>query len=192
MKHLKTKKIIRGMIMLRCNYHHGDAYRWKLRRLCGSFCVITGCLSERQAYDSIDCHHFPFAGMIRWRARIPPARGNSSRIYSGGSVDPPFLAVVLDAVHDAVKHSLPCDAAAQVGGPRGKFHGDSYRILLCFCKSCGPPNTSCSRPGKSPSWIPLSSAPVFVVICLVVSIAVIPVVWSFFPNCMLVDFENWK
>lgn len=166
----KTKKIICGIIMLGVIITMATGIvPLEIAAVIGALlCVITGCLSERQAYDSID---WVTIFLFRWYdsagERYEYLRRGQTHcgIYSGGSRR---KSVSLchhrgalhpgrcpDAVHEQYRfQSTPLPCGHRFGGPgrrvpAGCSHGDSYRILLCFCKSCRySAEYSRSRPGQ--------------------------------------------
>ena len=178
----KTKKIICGIIMLGV--------------------IITGCLSERQAYDSIDwVTIFLFAGMIPLASAMNTSgAGKLIAEYTvaalGGNPSPYvitavlfILAVVLTQfMSNTASKALLCPVgialAAQVGAsPRAVLMAILIASSCAFASPVGtPPNTLVLGPGKYSFMDFVKCGTGLVVICLVVSIVVIPVVWPFFPN----------
>jgi|GEM_PF-199551 len=166
----KTKKIICGMIMLGVIITMATGFvPLEIAAVIGALlCVITGCLSERQAYDSIDwVTIFLFAGMIPLASAMNTSgagkliaeytvaalgRRSVSLCHHRGALHPGRCP---DAVHEQYRFQstpLPCGHRFGSPGrrvPAGCSHGDSYRILLCFRKSCRySAEYSRSRPGQ--------------------------------------------
>ena len=162
----KTKKIICGMIMLGVIITMATGFvPLEIAAVIGALlCVITGCLSERQAYDSIDwVTIFLFAGMIPLASAMNTSgAGKLIAEYTvaalGGDPSPYvitavlfILAVVLTQfMSNTASKALLCPVgialAAQVGAsPRAVL----MAILLCFRKSCRySAEYSRSRPGQ--------------------------------------------
>lgn len=200
----KTKKIICGMIMLGVIITMATGFvPLEIAAVIGALlCVITGCLSERQAYDSIDwVTIFLFAGMIPLASAMNTSgAGKLIAEYTvaalGGDPSPYvitavlfILAVVLTQfMSNTASKALLCPVgialAAQVGAsPRAVLMAILIASSCAFASPVGtPPNTLVLGPGKYSFMDFVKCGTGLVVICLVVSIAVIPVVWPFFPN----------
>lgn len=200
----KTKKIICGMIMLGVIITMATGFvPLEIAAVIGALlCVITGCLSERQAYDSIDwVTIFLFAGMIPLASAMNTSgAGKLIAEYTvaalGGNPSPYvitavlfILAVVLTQfMSNTASKALLCPVgialAAQVGAsPRAVLMAILIASSCAFASPVGtPPNTLVLGPGKYSFMDFVKCGTGLVVICLVVSIAVIPVVWPFFPN----------
>lgn len=200
----KTKKIICGMIMLGVIITMATGFvPLEIAAVIGALlCVITGCLSERQAYDSIDwVTIFLFAGMIPLASAMNTSgAGKLIAEYTvaalGGNPSPYvitavlfILAVVLTQfMSNTASKALLCPVgialAAQVGAsPRAVLMAILIASSCAFASPVGtPPNTLVLGPGKYSFMDFVKCGTGLVVICLVVSIVVIPVVWPFFPN----------
>lgn len=200
----KTKKIICGIIMLGVIITMATGIvPLEIAAVIGALlCVITGCLSERQAYDSIDwVTIFLFAGMIPLASAMNTSgAGKLIAEYTvaalGGNPSPYvitavlfILAVVLTQfMSNTASKALLCPVgialAAQVGAsPRAVLMAILIASSCAFASPVGtPPNTLVLGPGKYSFMDFVKCGTGLVVICLVVSIAVIPVVWPFFPN----------
>lgn len=200
----KTKKIICGMIMIGVIITMATGFvPLEIAAVIGALlCVITGCLSERQAYDSIDwVTIFLFAGMIPLASAMNTSgAGKLIAEYTvaalGGDPSPYvitavlfILAVVLTQfMSNTASKALLCPVgialAAQVGAsPRAVLMAILIASSCAFASPVGtPPNTLVLGPGKYSFMDFVKCGTGLVVICLVVSIAVIPVVWPFFPN----------
>lgn len=200
----KTKKIICGIIMLGVIITMATGFvPLEIAAVIGALlCVITGCLSERQAYDSIDwVTIFLFAGMIPLASAMNTSgAGKLIAEYTvaalGGDPSPYvitavlfILAVVLTQfMSNTASKALLCPVgialAAQVGAsPRAVLMAILIASSCAFASPVGtPPNTLVLGPAKYSFMDFVKCGTGLVVICLVVSIAVIPVVWPFFPN----------
>ena len=200
----KTKKIICGIIMLGVIITMATGFvPLEIAAVIGALlCVITGCLSERQAYDSNDwVTIFLYAGMIPLASAMNTSgAGKLIAEYTvaalGGNPSPYvitavlfILAVVLTQfMSNTASKALLCPVgialAAQVGAsPRAVLMAILIASSCAFASPVGtPPNTLVLGPGKYSFMDFVKCGTGLVVICLVVSIAVIPVVWPFFPN----------
>ena len=200
----KTKKTICGLIMLGVIITMATGIvPLEIAAVIGALlCVITGCLSERQAYDSIDwVTIFLFAGMIPVASAMNTSgAGKLIAEYTvaalGGNPSPYvitavlfILAVVLTQfMSNTASKALLCPVgialAAQVGAsPRAVLMAILIASSCAFASPVGtPPNTLVLGPGKYSFMDFVKCGTGLVVICLVVSIAVIPVIWPFFPN----------
>ena len=184
----KTKKIICGVIMLGV--------------IVALLCVITGCLTERQAYDSIDwVTIFLFAGMIPMATAMNTS-GAGKMIASftvaamGGNPSPYLITAVLfvlavvltQFMSNTASKALLCPVgialATQVGAsPRAVLMAILIASSCAFATPVGtPPNTLVLGPGKYSFMDYVKSGSGLVVVCLIVSVIVIPIVWPFFPN----------
>ena len=200
----KTKKTICGLIMLGVIITMATGIvPLEIAAVIGALlCVITGCLSERQAYDSIDwVTIFLFAGMIPVASAMNTSgAGKLIAEYTvaalGGNPSPYvitavlfILAVVLTQfMSNTASKALLCPVgialAAQVGAsPRAVLMAILIASSCAFASPVGtPPNTLVLGPGKYSFMDFVKCGTGLVAICLVVSIAVIPVIWPFFPN----------
>lgn len=163
--------------------------------------VLTGCLTEKQAYDSIDwITIFLFAGMIPV-AHAMNTTGAGKLIAEktvemlGGNPSPYtvtavlfVLAVVLTQfMSNTASKALLCPVgialATQLGAsPRAVLMAILIASSCAFASPVGtPPNTLVLGPGKYKFMDYVKAGGGLVIVCLVVSIIVIPIVWPFFP-----------
>ena len=163
--------------------------------------VLTGCLTEKQAYNSIDwVTIFLFAGMIP----VATAMNTSSagKLIAEATVkmlggDPsPYmvtavlfgLAVVLTQfMSNTASKALLCPVgialSAQMGAsPKAVLMAILIASSCAFASPVGtPPNTLVLGPGGYKFMDYLKAGTGLVAVCLIVSIIVIPIVWPFFP-----------
>ena len=163
--------------------------------------VLTGCLTEKQAYNSIDwVTIFLFAGMI------PVATAMNTRSAGkliaeatvkmlGGDPSPYMvtavlfgLAVVLTQfMSNTASKALLCPVgialSAQMGAsPKAVLMAILIASSCAFASPVGtPPNTLVLGPGGYKFMDYLKAGTGLVAVCLIVSIIVIPIVWPFFP-----------
>lgn len=200
----KSKKIICGVIMLGVIVTMAtDLVRLEVAAVVGALlCVITGCLTERQAYDSIDwVTIFLFAGMIPMATAMNTSgAGKLIATYTvaamGGNPSPYLitfvlflLAVVLTQfMSNTASKALLCPVgialASQVGAsPRAVLMAILIASSCAFASPVGtPPNTLVLGPGKYSFMDYVKAGTGLIVVCLIVSVIVIPIVWPFFPK----------
>lgn len=165
-------------------------------------CVLTGCLTERQAYSSIDwITIFLFAGMIPVASAMN-ATGAGKLIAEatvrmlGGNPSPYLVTAVLfclavlltQFMSNTASKALLCPVGIALSSQMGASP-KAVLMAILIASSCAfaspvgtPPNTLVLGPGsyKFLDYVKAGSGLVFV--CLIVSIIVIPVVWPFFPQ----------
>lgn len=163
--------------------------------------VLTGCLTEKQAYNSIDwVTIFLFAGMIPV-ATAMNISGAGKLIAEatvkmlGGDPSPYMvtavlfgLAVVLTQfMSNTASKALLCPVgialSAQMGAsPKAVLMAILIASSCAFASPVGtPPNTLVLGPGGYKFMDYLKAGTGLVAVCLIVSIIVIPIVWPFFP-----------
>lgn len=163
--------------------------------------VLTGCLTEKQAYNSIDwVTIFLFAGMIPVATAMNTS-GAGKLIAEvtvkmlGGDPSPYMvtavlfgLAVVLTQfMSNTASKALLCPVgialSAQMGAsPKAVLMAILIASSCAFASPVGtPPNTLVLGPGGYKFMDYLKAGTGLVAVCLIVSIIVIPIVWPFFP-----------
>lgn len=164
-------------------------------------CVLTGCITEKQAYNAIDwVTIFLFAGMIPV-ANAMNSSGAGKLIAEvtvnlmGGDPSPYLvtavlfcLAVVLTQfMSNTASKALLCPVgialSAQIGAsPKAVLMAVLIASSCAFASPVGtPPNTLVLGPGKYKFMDYVKCGSGLVAVCLVVSVLVIPIVWPFFP-----------
>lgn len=199
----KSKKIICGIIMLGVIITMATSIvPLEIAAVIGALlCVVTGCLTERQAYDSIDwVTIFLFAGMIPVATAMNTSgAGKLIAEYTvaamGGDLSPYLITAVLFALavvltqfmSNTASKALLCPVgialAAQVGAsPRAVLMAILIASSCAFASPVGtPPNTLVLGPGKYSFMDYVKSGSGLVIVSMIVSIIVIPIVWPFFP-----------
>ncbi len=199
----KTKKIIRGIIMLGVILAMATSIvPLEIAAVVGALlCVVTGCLSEKQAYASIDwVTIFLFAGMIPMATAMNTSgAGKLIAEYTvnamGGNPSPYLITAVLfclavvltQFMSNTASKALLCPVgialASQVGAsPRAVLMAILIASSCAFATPVGtPPNTLVLGPGKYTFMDYVKCGSGLVVVCLIVSVIVIPIVWPFFP-----------
>ena len=199
-----SKQIICGLIILAVIISMAlDVIPLHIVAVIGALlCVLTGCLTEQQAYASIDwITIFLFAGMIPV-AEAMNTTGAGKAIAAatvemmGGDPSPYVvtavlfvLAVVLTQfMSNTASKALLCPVgialAQQLGAsPRAVLMAILIASSCAFASPVGtPPNTLVLGPGhyRFTDYIKAGGGLIFV--CFVVSLIVIPTVWPFFPG----------
>ncbi|MDY4920366.1 MAG: SLC13 family permease [Phascolarctobacterium sp.] len=199
----KNKQIICGVIMIGVILCMATSLvPLELAAVVGAvLCVLTGCITEKQAYQSIDwITIFLFAGMIPV-ANAMNTSGAGKLIAEftvnlmGGDPSPYLvtavlfcLAVVLTQfMSNTASKALLCPVgialSTQMGAsPKAVLMAILIASSCAFASPVGtPPNTLVLGPGEYKFMDYVKCGTGLVVVCLVVSILVIPVVWPFFP-----------
>ena len=164
-------------------------------------CVLTGCLTEKQAYASIDwVTIFLFAGMMPVSAAMDKT-GAGKLIAEwvvgimGGAPSPLFVTAILFILSCGLTQFMSNTASAALLCPIGvsiaKQLGASPQAVLmaiAVSASCAfatpvgtPPNTLVLGPGGYKFMDYVKAGTGLVVVCFIVSLIVIPMVWPFFP-----------
>lgn len=163
--------------------------------------VLTGCLTEKQAYNSIDwVTIFLFAGMIPVATAMNTSGAGKLIAEAtvkmlGGDPSPYMvtavlfgLAVVLTQfMSNTASKALLCPVgialSTQMGAsPKAVLMAILIASSCAFASPVGtPPNTLVLGPGGYKFMDYLKAGTGLVAVCLIVSIIVIPIVWPFFP-----------
>ena len=163
--------------------------------------VLTGCLTEKQAYNSIDwVTIFLFARMIPVATAMNTSGAGKLIAEAtvkmlGGDPSPYMvtavlfgLAVVLTQfMSNTASKALLCPVgialSAQMGAsPKAVLMAILIASSCAFASPVGtPPNTLVLGPGGYKFMDYLKAGTGLVAVCLIVSIIVIPIVWPFFP-----------
>ena len=165
-------------------------------------CVLTGCLTEKQAYASIDwVTIFLFAGMMPVSAAMDKT-GAGKLIAEwtvglmGGSPSPLVVTGVLFILSCGLTQFMSNTASAALLCPIGiaisqNLGADPKAVLMAIAvaASCAfatpvgtPPNTLVLGPGGYKFMDYLKAGCGLVIVCFIVSLIVIPIVWPFFPG----------
>lgn len=166
------------------------------------FCVLTGCLTEKQAYASIDwVTIFLFAGMMPISTALDKT-GAGKLIAEfvvnimGGAPSPLVVTAVLFVLSAGLTQFMSNTAAAALLCPIGisiakQLGASPHAVIMAIvvAASCAfatpvgtPPNTLVLGPGGYKFMDYVKAGTGLVVICFIVSLIVIPMVWPFFPG----------
>ncbi len=165
-------------------------------------CVLTGCLTEKQAYASIDwVTIFLFAGMMPVSSAMDKT-GAGKLIAQwtvglmGGSPSPLVVTGVLFILSCGLTQFMSNTASAALLCPIGvaiskQLGADPKAVLMAIAvaASCAfatpvgtPPNTLVLGPGGYNFMDYVKAGTGLVLVAFVVSLVVIPMVWPFFPG----------
>ena len=164
-------------------------------------CVLTGCLTEKQAYASIDwVTIFLFAGMMPV-SKAMDVTGAGKLIADwtvglmGGAPSPLVVTAILFLLSCGLTQFMSNTASAALLCPIGiaisqKLGADPKAVLMAIAvaASCAfaspvgtPPNTLVLGPGGYKFMDYVKAGTGLVIVCFAVSLVVIPMVWPFFP-----------
>ena len=164
-------------------------------------CVLTGCLTEKQAYASIDwVTIFLFAGMMPV-SKAMDVTGAGKMIADwtvglmGGSPSPLVVTAILFLLSCTLTQFMSNTASAALLCPIGiaiskNLGADPKAVLMAIAvaASCAfaspvgtPPNTLVLGPGGYKFMDYVKAGTGLVSVCFAVSLVVIPMVWPFFP-----------
>ena len=165
-------------------------------------CVLTGCLTEKQAYASIDwVTIFLFAGMMPVSSAMDKT-GAGKLIAEwtvglmGGAPSPLVVTGVLFILSCGLTQFMSNTASAALLCPIGiaiskQLGADPKAVLMAIAvaASCAfatpvgtPPNTLVLGPGGYKFIDYVKAGTGLVVVAFIVSLIVIPMVWPFFPG----------
>ena len=164
-------------------------------------CVLTGCLTEKQAYSSIDwVTIFLFAGMMPIATSMDKTGAGALLAdwtvgLMGGSPSPMVVTAVLFALSCTLTQFMSNTAAAALLCPIGlaiakQLGADPKAVVMAIAvaASCAfatpvgtPPNTLVLGPGNYKFIDYVKCGIPLVIVSFIVSIIVIPMVWPFFP-----------
>ena len=165
-------------------------------------CVLTGCLTEKQAYSSIDwVTIFLFAGMMPVSSAMDKTGAgkliaNWAVGLMGGSPSPIMVTAVLFIISCGLTQFMSNTASAALLCPIGiaiskQLGADPKAVLVAIAvaASCAfaspvgtPPNTLVLGPGGYKFMDYVKAGTGLVIVSFIVSLIVIPMVWPFFPG----------
>ncbi len=203
--HDKNKQIISGIILLACVVVMAldiKAISLEMTAIIGALvCVLTGCLTEKQAYASIDwVTIFLFAGMMPVSEAMDKTGAgaliaNWTVSLMGGSPSPLIVTVVLFTISCFLTQFMSNTASAALLCPIGiaiakQLGADPKAVVMAIgvAASCAfatpvgtPPCTLVLGPGGYKFMDYVKCGTGLVLVSFVVSVIVIPMVWPFFP-----------
>ena len=164
--------------------------------------VLTGCLTEKQAYNSIDwVTIFLFAGMIPVATAMNTSGAGkliaeATVNMMGGDPSPYLVTAVLfglaviltQFMSNTASKALLCPVgialSTQIGAsPKAVLMAILIASSCAFASPVGtPPNTLVLGPGKFKFMDYVKCGGGLVAVCMITSVIVIPLVWPFFPE----------
>ena len=165
-------------------------------------CVITGCLTEKQAYGGIDWTTiFLFAGMLPL-AEAMDKTGAGAMIANGvvgiigSNASPLIIVMAMFLLSCGLTQFMSNTASAALLCPIGiaiskQLGASPHAVLMAIAvaASCAfatpvgtPPNTLVLGPGGYKFMDYVKAGLGLVIVCFVVSVALIPIFWPFFPG----------
>ena len=202
----KSKQIVSGIILLAVVLVMALGIKGitlEMAAIIGALvCVLTGCLTEKQAYASIDwVTIFLFAGMMPVSSAMDKT-GAGKLIAEwtvglmGGSPSPLVVTGVLFVLSCGLTQFMSNTASAALLCPIGiaisqNLGADPKAVLMAIAvaASCAfatpvgtPPNTLVLGPGGYRFMDYVKAGTGLVLVAFVVSLVVIPMVWPFFPG----------
>jgi len=203
--HDKKKQMISGMILLVCVIVMALDFKFislEMTAIIGALvCVLTGCLTEKQAYSSIDwVTIFLFAGMMPVSTAMDKTGAgkliaNWAVGLMGGEPTPLIVTIVLFSISCFLTQFMSNTASAALLCPIGiaiakQLSADPKAVVMAIAvaASCAfatpvgtPPCTLVLGPGGYKFMDYVKCGTGLVLVCFVVSLIVIPMVWPFFP-----------
>ena len=165
-------------------------------------CVLTGCLTEKQAYASIDwVTIFLFAGMMPVSAAMDKTGAGKliaewTVSLMGGAPSPMVVTAILFILSCGLTQFMSNTASSALLCPIGlaisqNLGADPRAVLMAIAvaASCAfatpvgtPPNTLVLGPGGYKFMDYVKAGTGLVIVAFIVSLVVIPMVWPFFPG----------
>ena len=204
--HSKNKMIISGVILLVVVLVMALGIKGvtlEMAAVLGALvCVLTGCLTEKQAYASIDwVTIFLFAGMMPV-SKAMDKTGAGKLIASwavslmGGSPSPMVVTIVLFILSCGLTQFMSNTASAALLCPIGiaiakQLGASPHAVLMAIAvaASCAfatpvgtPPNTLVLGPGGYKFMDYVKAGTGLVIVSFIISIILIPMFWPFFPG----------
>ena len=204
--HSKNKMIISGLILLIVVLVMALGIKGvtlEMAAVMGALvCVLTGCLTEKQAYASIDwVTIFLFAGMMPVSEAMDKT-GAGKLIASwavslmGGSPSPMVVTMVLFIISCGLTQFMSNTASAALLCPIGiaiakQLGASPHAVLMAIAvaASCAfatpvgtPPNTLVLGPGGYKFMDYVKAGTGLVIVSFLISIVLIPMFWPFFPG----------
>jgi anion transporter len=165
-------------------------------------CILTKCLTEKQAYQGIDwVTIFLFAGMMPIATAME--KSGAGKLIAdvvinvlGDKPSPMAVTAVLFLLSGGLTQFMSNTACTALLAPVGisiavGIGADPAAVMMAICiaASCAfatpvgtPPNTLVLGPGNYRFNDYVKAGTPLVLICFIVSIIIIPMVWPFFPG----------
>lgn len=199
----KSKQIISGLILLGVVVVMALELKWlplSVAAVIGAIlCVLTGCLTEKQAYHSIDwVTIFLFAGMMPVAVALD--KSGAGKLIAdavvglmGSNPSPLVATAVLFILACTLTQFMSNTASTALLAPIGiaiakELGADPKAVLMAIAvaASCAfatpvgtPPNTLVYGPGEYRFNDYVKAGIPLILVCLVVTLIILPVVWPF-------------
>lgn len=164
-------------------------------------CVLTGCLTEKQAYQGIDwVTIFLFAGMLPVATAMDKSGAGkliADQVVAllGDAPNPVIITVALFILSCGLTQFMSNTASAALLGPIGisiaqSIGASPYPVLMAIgiAASCAfttpvatPPNTLVLGPGKFTFMDYVKCGTPLAFLSLIMCVIIIPMIWPFFP-----------
>ncbi len=165
-------------------------------------CILTGCITEKQAYQSIDWKTiFLFAGMLSVATALDKSGAgkviaNYMMVLLGQNPSPYLITAVVWTGTALLTQFMSNTATAALLAPIGVslakgIGADPTAVLMAiavgasaaFATPVGtPPNTLVMGPGNYKFMDYVKAGTPMVILAFIVSVIVIPMVWPFYPG----------
>lgn len=199
------KMWISGLILVGVVVCMGLDLKWlplEVAAIIGALlCVLTKCLTEKQAYHGIDwVTIFLFAGMLSVATAMDKSGAGKMVadqvvILLGDSPSPVLITAALFALSCGLTQFMSNTAAAALLGPIGisiaqSIGASPYPVLMAIgiAASCAyatpvatPPNTLVLGPGNFSFMDYVKCGVPLCILSLILCLIIIPIVWPFFP-----------
>ncbi len=200
-----TKKAISGIILLVCvaiMAIEPPFFTLEMAAVSGALvCVLTGCITEKDAYKSIDwVTIFLFAGMMPVSTAMDKTGAGKLIAETcvglmGGDPSPYVVTAVLFILASGLTQFMSNTAAGALLCPLGlaiakELNADPRAVLMAIAIGCScafatpvgtPPNTLVLGPGNYRFMDYVKPGIPLILICFVVCIILLPMLWPFFP-----------
>lgn len=199
----KSKQIISGLILLGVVVVMALELKWlplSVAAVIGAIlCVLTGCLNEKQAYHSIDwVTIFLFAGMMPVAVALD--KSGAGKLIAdavvglmGSNPSPLVATAILFILACTLTQFMSNTASTALLAPIGiaiakELGADPKAVLMAIAvaASCAfatpvgtPPNTLVYGPGEYRFNDYVKAGIPLILVCLVVTLIILPVVWPF-------------
>ncbi len=199
------KKWISGITLLVVVIFMALDYKWMplhVAAVIGAIvCVLTGCLTEKQAYASIDWVTMFLLGMMMAVAEALDKSGAGKLIADGavgmmgGTPSPYMVMAVLFIIASILTQFMSNTAATALFAPIGisiaqKLGASPHAVLMAIAISAAsayatpvgtPPNTLILGPGGYKFMDFVKPGIGMIVICFILCMVLLPIVFPFFP-----------
>lgn len=170
--------------------------------LGGLICVLAGCLTEKQAYESIDWVTIFLFGGMEVVAKAMDTSGAGKMIAQaaiavmGGEPSTYTIMIVFFVISATLTQFMSNTATSALLCPVGiaiakQLGADPKSVVMCIIMAAAcsfmtpvamPPNTLVLGPGKYRFMDYVKAGAGMLVVCGIVVLIFTPMIWPFFPN----------